>query len=153
MAGNTLTIAGAGGIDTRDFRRFAKALLIASPLIYATLRINMRGVGDIVAEEARGLVRDYSTTVPDSIKVRVSGATVSVVAGGNGVPMGGLLELGNAKSGSTSSFSHPVFGNPQAWVSQPMHPYLARALANKMDAAEVAAVEALDLAIEEVITG
>ena len=145
-------IRGAGGVDVRDFKRFAKALMVASPLIYKTLRVNMRGVGDIVAEEARHIVSEASQTVPDSIKVRVSGATVSVVAGGSGVPMGGLLELGNVK-GSGATFRHPVFGNRNVWVDQPTHPYLAVALGNKIDAVEAAAVEALDLAIDEAIHG
>jgi hypothetical protein len=152
MPNVTSTITGGGGVDTRDFRKFAKALMVAAPMVYATLRINMRGVGDIVANEARGIAAGASTTVPDSIKVRVSGATVSVVAGGAGVPMGGLLEEGNV-GGSKGTFRHPVFGNATVWASQPMHPFLAPALANKMDAAEIAAVEALDLAIEEAVTG
>lgn len=145
-------VRGAGGVDVTDFKRFAKALMVASPLIYKTFRINMRGVGDIVAEEARSIVSGVSQTVPDSIKVRVSSSTVSVVAGGSGVPMAGLLELGNVK-GSGSTFRHPVFGNRNVWVDQPTHPYLAPALGNKIDAVEVAATEALDLAIDEAIHG
>lgn len=149
----TSTVSGAGGIDTRDFRKFAKALMTAAPEVYATLRINMRGVGDIVAQEARGIVEPYSTTVPETIKVRVSGATVSVVAGGGAVPMAGLLELGNVGAKSETSFRHPVFGNRAAWVEQPMHPFLSTALENKLEAAEAAATEALDLAIEEAVHG
>lgn len=153
MAANSVTIAGAGGIDTRDFRRFAKALLVASPLIYATLRINMRGVGDIVAEEARHIAGEVSATIPDSIKVRVSGATVSVIAGGNGIPIAGLLELGNQGDKVGILFKHPVFGDMTDWRWQEMHPFLAPALANKLDAVEIAATEALDLAIDMAIHG
>jgi hypothetical protein len=144
------------GINTTDFARFAKALAIAGPLLSRTLKINMRGVGDLVAQEARTIVGPYSTTIPDSIKVRVGGfgATVSVVAGGPGVPMAGLLELGTSGSAkNATTFRHPVFGNRDVWATQSMHPFLGPAVARKIDAAETAAVEALDLAVEEAVHG
>ena len=141
------------GIDTSDFRKFARALTKAAPLIAGVLRVNLRGVGDVVAEEARSLARPYSSTIPDSIKVRVSGATVSVLGGGTGVPLGGLFELGNVNSKDSSEFRHPVFGNRNVWASQPMHPFLLPALANKIDAAEAAATAALDIAIDEAVHG
>lgn len=55
-----------------------------------------------------------------------------------GPAIAGLLELGNKGGGSKSAaatrrgeFRHPVFGNRNNWVIQPMHPYLAPALRNK----------------------
>jgi hypothetical protein len=139
------------GVDVRDFKVFAKALGIAAPLIKKQLTLNLRAVGEIVAAEARQRASQYSTAIPPSILVRVSGATVSVQAGGIGVPTAALFELGNKGSRDMAMFKHPVFGNRATWVSQPMHPYLTPALKSKANAVELAAVEALDAAIAEVI--
>lgn len=139
------------GVITRDFSVFAKALKIAAPELRKQLTVNLRAVGEVVAAEARSRASQYSVTVPDSIKVRVSGATVSVVAGGSGVPMASLLELGNKGSREEAMFRHPVFGDRANWVQQPMHPYLGPALLAKIGEVEVAAVEALDAAIAEAV--
>lgn len=148
----TVTLSGLGGVDTRDFKAFAKALAVAAPMIRKELILNLRAVGAIVAEEAKVTVSPFSRTIPDSIKVRVSGATVSVVAGGAGVPLGALFETGNVGKRGGDTFNHPVFGNRATWVAQPMHPYLGPALISKIDAVEVAAVEALDRAIGLAVT-
>lgn len=138
------------GIDTRDFRAFAKALRVASPEIAKELRVRLRGVGEIVAEEARTRASEHSTTIAATISVRTAGATVSVIAGGPDSLIAALFELGNKGSRSTDVFRHPVFGHG-AWVSQAMHPYLQPALASKFNEVEIAAVEALDKAIEMVM--
>lgn len=136
------------GVDTRDFARFAKALRAAEPEIRKLLVLQLRAVGEIVAAEARAAIGG-SRTIPATIKVRVSGATVSVVAGGAGVPLAGLLELGNMgnRGAAGATFRHPVFGNKSVWVEQSTHPFLAPAVRGKMDEVERAAVEALDEAI------
>lgn len=143
--------SGSGPIiDTADFKVFARHLRAASPVLRAELLVNMRAVGGVVASEAKSLVAGASVTVPDSIKVRISGVNVAVQAGGPGVPMGGLLELGNV-GGSGSSFRHPVFGNKDVWVTQPTHPYLAPALQAKTDAVIAGVLDALDRAVVEAI--
>lgn len=158
MANPQVTINTGGiGLDLRDFSRFAKALRKAEPALAKGLAVRLRAAGEIVAAEARSNAAAISKSIPPSIKVRVSGATVSVVAGGNGVPLAGLLELGNAgRTSSTatneSRFRHPVFGHSKVWVNQPMHPYLLPALRNKSEVAQQAAVDALDEAIAIIVT-
>ena len=137
------------GIDMTAFAKFAKGLKKAAPDIQKHLQLRLRSVGEVVAGEARSNAAAFSTTVPDSIKVRVSGGTVSVVAGGQGVPMAGLLELGNATSRSTTSFTHPVFGDQANWASQPMHPFLGPAVQSKIGEVERAAIGAIDAAFAE----
>lgn len=140
------------GIDMTAFAKFAKGLKKAAPQINKHLHTRLRSLGGIVADEARSNVAPYSTTVPDSIKVRVSGATVSVLAGGAGIPMAGLLELGNLKARSDQTFRHPVFGNMDSWVDQPMHPFLGPAVRSKIGAVEQAAGDAIDAAFTELMT-
>lgn len=153
-AAPTTTLHLGIGVDTRDFATFVKALRKASPELRRELIVRLRGVGQVVADEAKARVEPYSKSIPPSIRVRVSAATVSVVAGGTGVPMAGLLELGSAKSrGDAETFSHPVFGNRNVWVKQSMHPYLGPAVRSKIDVVEQAAVDALDAVVDEVVRG
>lgn len=150
MAAPTVTLNTGGiGLDTTDFAKFAKALRKNAPALSKGLVVKLRAAGMIVANEAKVLSADASVTIPPSIRVRVSGATVSVVAGGNGVPLAGLMEYGNkGRSSSTATgqgrFRHPVFGNMDVWVNQPMHPYLRPALVSGAPAAQSAIVDALD---------
>jgi len=151
MAKSTsVTISTEGvGLDTRDFARFAKALRKASPELATALRVELRAAGNIVAETAEINAADASKTIPPSIKVRVSAATVSVVAGGKTVPLAGLMELGNkGNRTAAATFRHPVYGHwTNAAKPQRTHPYLAPAVQESGEAAQAAVVEALDRAI------
>jgi hypothetical protein len=140
------------GLDVREFAKFAKGLRKVAPEISKHLQLQLRVIGQSVADEYRSNIEAYSTTVPDSIKVRVSGATVSVLAGGPGVPMAGLLELGNAKARTTTAFNHPVFGSAASWVTQPMHPALGPAVESKFGAVERAAATAIETAFAELVS-
>jgi hypothetical protein len=152
MAGGTVNLTTGGvGVDTTEFAAFARALRKAEPKLAAGVRVKLREAGDIVARDARDNVDGASAKVADSIRVRVSAATVSVVAGGSGVPMAGLLELGNAGDVGAGKFRHPVFGNTDVWVDQPMHPYLGPAMETGSEAAAQAAIDALDEAIAIVV--
>lgn len=139
------------GVDTRDYRAFARALRTAAPDIAAQLKLRLAVVGSVVADEAEARASEASTSVPPSIKVRVSGATTIVQAGGAGIPTAGLLELGNKGKGGGDEFTHPVFGNRAVWVKQAMHPYLGPAVLAKADDVEEAALAALDATIDEVV--
>lgn len=152
MANQTTTLHVGLGVDTRDFARFAKALRVAAPLVRKELILNLRAVGQVVADEYRVNISAYSVTVPDSIRVRVSGATVSVIGGGAGVPMAALLEVGNSRTRGGDTFTHPVFGNKAVWANQVMHPALLPAVRSKIADVEVAAVEALDKAVNAAVT-
>ena len=116
------------GLDTSDLRRLAKDLRAAKSPLLKGMRQGLRAAGEIVAADARVRAEEASKTIPPSIKVRVASTTVAVVAGGPGVPLAGLMEIGNKKSAKgATTFRHPVFGNRTRWVDQPMHPYLAPA--------------------------
>jgi hypothetical protein len=148
----TVTVRTGGiGIDTSDFRAAARALRKAQPKVALELRKQLRVAGQIVADDAKQEIAKVSTRIPPTVKVRISLTSVSVVAGGGGVPTAGLFELGNhggrksAAASRAGRFRHPVHGNRQAWVNQPMHPFLAPAAqrnALKLDAAVTRALDA-----------
>ena len=141
-------------VDTADFSRFADALKRAAPEIRTRLRPRLQEAGELVAEEARSRAGEVSATVPSSIKVRVTGAaSVAIVAGGSGVPMAGLLELGNAGRNGGATFRHPVYGNRHAWANQKMHPYLVPALDARAHEAVDAIAKVLDDAVEVATRG
>lgn len=146
---STVTLTG-GGVDTRDFAKFAKALRKAAPAMAVALRTNLRAAGEIVAVEARKNANEISPDgrIAKTVKVRVSGATVSVVMGGPGAPHAAPIE----HKGTAGKFRHPVYGNKNVWVDQDAHPMLHPALAKAKPAAEAAAVDALDTAIALVVS-
>ncbi len=146
---DTVTIQSPGmGLDLREFQRFARALRKAQPELALGLRVKLRAAGEIVAGITRSNFAAASTSVPPSVKVRVSSATIAVVAGGPGVPMAGLLEMGNKGGRGADTFRHPVFGNRAAWVDQPMHPSLGPAVEQGSEAVYEAAIDALDEAVK-----
>lgn len=98
-----------------------------------------------IAKDAQGIALSYQSmsepkagsgsggtreAVAESIHVVREGMTVRIEAGGAGVPLAGLWELGN-KSGNPNdpTFRHPVFGKRStAWQEQAKWPYLRRAM-------------------------
>lgn len=136
--------------DLSAYKQLAKDMRAAKDPLVKTLRVRLRAAGEIVAKDARSRAEGFSETIPPSIKVRTSGVTVSVVAGGNGVPLAGLFELGNKKASKTATtFRHPVYGNREVWRDQSMHPYLWPALQAHESEFEAAATEALDSVSKE----
>lgn len=169
MASTVTVRTGGSGIDTSDFKAVVKALRKAEPVLNREVRRELRSAGEIVAVEAKAIASQWSKSIPPTIKVRTSGASVAIEAGGvvnaaalaremfdsgygssssdkhsrdldrraNGAVIAALFELGNTGDARSSvargggTFRHPVFGNRDNWVEQPMHPYLApAALAN-----------------------
>lgn len=143
------TIAPIVVADTHEFTAFARTLKKVAPEIRAKMMMRLRMAGALVAEDARARASEFSTSIPPSIKVRISAASV-VVEAGHGVPLAGLSELGNKGGSPAGFFRHPVFGNQDVWVNQRMHPFLAPAAEAKGYEAERAAVSALDEAVDEV---
>jgi hypothetical protein len=122
---HTSTERSGQAVDTREYRNAAKALKKSAKLTSRELRKKLREGGEIMAIAARTIASEHSEKIPPTIKVRVAGATVSVQAGGAKAPIAGLFELGNqGRKGGGKTFRHPVFGNREQWVEQPMHPFL-----------------------------
>lgn len=112
----------ADGIDLREYRKLTRDLKAFKP--DKQLKKTLKVAGELIATDAQALVGSHSQTVPGSIKVRLRKTSISVLAGGEGVPMGGLLEMGNRGRGHKGKFRHPVFGDKSVWVEQDMHPFL-----------------------------
>jgi hypothetical protein len=143
---NTLTFSGMGGVDTTAFKNFARALRRKAPELAVELRTNLRAAGNIIAEDARSRA-SFSTKIPGSIKVRVSAATVSIVAGGPKAPDAAPYE----NEGNEGDFRHPLFGDREHWYSQKARPFLHPAVEHGRAAAQAAAIDALDKAVKEVV--
>lgn len=142
------------GMDTTAFRKVAKALRSSAPELAKELRVGLRVAGEIVASDARSRAEEASKTIPPSIKVRVSGFTVAVVAGGDGVPLAGLMELGNKGAKNATTFKHPVFGKWRTSTPpQDMHPYLTPAAQAHDTEFEAAAIGVIDTVVGKFITG
>ena len=116
------------GVDTRELRQLTKDFKDWKP--DKQIKAFLRGAGLKIAEDAKVIVEPHSKTTPATIKPRISKTRVSVVAGGQGHPISGLLELGNKGRGKSQAatrrgtFRHPVFGNRSVWVDQKRFPYL-----------------------------
>lgn len=149
----TVTARGVAGVDTSDFKKLIRALRKADSELAVTVRKGLRASGEIVAERARDIASEHSTSIPPTIKVRTAGAAVAVVAGGGDVAIAELFELGNARGAKSvmagaATFRHPVFGNGDRWVTQATHPFLAPALEESLPEVETAVTEALDVAVK-----
>ena len=132
-------------IDTSSFAKFARGLKEIDPVLKRELRTDLKAAGEIVAADARSNA-DWSTRIPGSIKVSVSGNTIKVVANKKKAPHAKAYE----HEGKDGTFRHPVFGDRTNWVSEPARVFLAKALiANKQAAVEAARV-AVRKALEKV---
>lgn len=157
---NKTTVRGAGGIDMRQYRDFMRDLKKVNPKLRKELQKQLRAAGEEVAVDARALAVVHSRKIPPTVKVRTSGVSVAVVAGGKAdTAIAGLFELGNAgnrKSAAASRsgrFRHPVFGDRSTWVDQPMHPYLAPAAKRMRKRVRQMALDAIDAAMDELKHG
>lgn len=145
---------GIGG-DFTDFARFTRALRKAKPEVAKLLRMRLRTAGKLVADDAKVRASEHSQSIPPSIKIRTSGMMVAVIAGGEGVPLAGLYELGNKpnRRNDPTSFRHPLFGNKNIWYSQQAYPFLAAAVRDHIEQVEFEASLALAEAIQKVVSG
>jgi len=117
------------GVDFRELRQLTKDFKGWKP--DKALHKMLRTAGQLIADDAKEIIAPYSHTAGDTIKVRVTKTRVSVLAGGDGHAIAGLLEMGNKGRGKSQvtkpKFRHPVFGNKDVWVEQPTHAYLIKA--------------------------
>ena len=109
--------------DTRALSRLARDLRKAAPEAALAARLRIRGAAEVVAEDARQRA-SFSKRIPATVKVRGSGLSVKIIAGGDAAPDAAPLE----NQGRQGQFRHPVFGNRDRWVSQQARPFLAPAL-------------------------
>lgn len=125
----TLTALSRGkdGLDLKEFRKLTRDLKSFNP--DKQVHKALRTAGQLIADDAKRIAEEHSQSIPPTVRVRVSKTSVSVLAGGEGVPLAGLFELGNKGRGKSQAaakggrFRHPVFGR-DVWVTQAMHPFL-----------------------------
>jgi hypothetical protein len=133
-------------IDTSQLKELGKRLRAAEPALSKQLRVRLRGLGNVVADEARAR-SEWSTRIPGSLKVRVAGFSVKIVGNADGTaPDAAPLE----HNGAGGTFRHPVFGNADVWVEQRARPYLAPALEAKAAEIELMATDIIDSTLREV---
>jgi hypothetical protein len=116
--------------NARSLRDLGKRLRKQQPLVAASVRKSLRVSGQVIADTAKDNA-SWSSTIPDSIKVRASGpASVTISAGGKAAPSAKAYEEGRKaySSNGGGSFNHPVFAHgPRSswtWVSEDTRPYL-----------------------------
>jgi hypothetical protein len=143
---STSTITGTGGVDTTDFKKFAKALRKGAPQLALEMKNDIRAIGEVVAADARERA-SFSKRIPASVKVRVASTTVSVVAGGKNAPDAEVFE----NKGKEGNFRHPLFGDKTHWYTQKAHPFLRPAVVAGGPAAGKAIVATLNEIITQVV--
>lgn len=130
----TISVLGheKSGVNTRELRQLTKDFRGWKP--DKQLHKMLRVAGQLIADDAKILVADVSKSTIPTVRVRVSKTRVSVVAGGAGHTISGLMELGNSGRGKSQAaarrgvFRHPVFGDRSNWVDQRRESYLLPAL-------------------------
>lgn len=142
------------GIDTRGFGAFVRASKKAAPMVHEAAREVLDGAGILVANRAKEISGKHSASIPPTIRVHRTGATVKVRAGAPDVPLAALYELGNKRSNPLSpTFRHPVFGNRNEWVTQKRYPFLHRAAEDEVPKIEEALLQELDKAVDMLAHG
>jgi len=157
-AGNKTGYNEKWTVDAREFRNLAKALRKANKKLLRETQSELRAIGELVANDARAIASENSQKIPPTIKTRVRGMSVSIVAGGTSeTAIAGLFELGNTGSKRKSAaasrkgvFRHPVFGNRKVWVNQEMHPFEAPALKKNRKVVEERALRVLNKAAQTI---
>jgi hypothetical protein len=118
------------GVEYTSVRDFARGLGKIPAETRKELRPALRAGGQHIVDEMRSRA-SYSSRIPGAIRM-----TVSFAAKGGGIrfkvlasraPHARVLERGNF-GGRASSFRHPVFGDRDAWVTQPTRPFFFPAL-------------------------
>lgn len=126
-------------VDTSQLKTFATALRKTAPDLFKEFGAGLRAGGLIIAEDAKQRA-NFSTRIPPSIKVRRSGVSVKIIAGGDTAPEAAPLE----NQGQSGTFRHPVFGNFDVWVNQQARPFLAPAVEANEEAVVVQVLATVD---------
>lgn len=112
--------------------------------IISALRRNLRAAAAPIKAQVQANA-SWSTRIPAAVAIgtafgakRTAGIFIRVNA--KKAPHARPLENG----GRAGTFRHPVFGNPQVWVSQPARPFFFGQAAQNIPQVERAAAEAVD---------
>jgi hypothetical protein len=136
-------------VDSKPLKAMARDLRELDKASYDEFRGAMKASGTLVKEEAARRAGEFSTRIPPSLKVRVTGlgTTVKVVGTSpNAAPI---------ENGGRGMVRHPTFvkeadlpGPAGSWTSKNSHPaYLAPALDAKSDEIEVLVDAAIERAL------
>jgi len=136
-------------VDVSELKAFAKDLRAADKQLAKAMQLRLRKAGELVADEARRR-SSFSRRIPASIKVRVSGVTVKVVAGGSQAELAAAVE-----NHGRGYVRHPVFvpksqlpGPPGRWTNKNSHPAF---LAPALEAKQEQVVEMVAAAVDETL--
>lgn len=165
MARNAVSRTGTPIVaDTRQLARLARNLRAASPEAWKACRRELRVAVAPVAADAAARASAFSSTVPSSVRVRVTGGgNVKIVAGGKRAPVGAPME----NKGIPGKFRHPLWGSweppsrgfknhGKQWVdgdprNQMAHPYLNPAAEAGKGAVADKVLDAVTSAVERVL--
>lgn len=93
----------------------------------------------------------WSSRIPGAVKTRVSFSQrspgVSVYVDSKAAPHARPLEFGSSRN---RQLRHPVFGNPDVWVSQPTRPFFMQAIDQTGSDAHIEITDAIDRALGSV---
>jgi hypothetical protein len=135
--------------DASSLRNLGKALRQSQPALYKATKSSLRAEGAKIAERAKRNF-DWSTRIPQTVKVRTSGvASVIITAGDKTAPHAKPIE----HAGASGTFRHPVFGNTDVWVDQPARPSLHPAALEHLQESAEAVGAALTVQVEKTIHG
>lgn len=105
--------AGVGiALDTSSFRRLAADLRRGAPLVYRDAHAAFRLALEPIAEDARAR-SSFSSRIEYTIKIRGSGLSLKIVAGGEQAPDAAPIE--NRGRGHVR---HPTWGHRDRWTDK-----------------------------------
>ena len=135
LAKNVKTVRSAAiTVNMQSFAHLARDMKRAAPLMYKEIH--------------HGLKASYAQEkIANSIKVRTSLFTVSVVAKGT---LAELEERGSAKPGP-QWWRHPLFGDRYHWYPQRGRPYLYPALKSKAELIDLAVWTLVGTALDDTL--
>ncbi len=148
LAKNVKTVRSAAiTVNMQSFAHLARDMKRAAPLMYKEIHHGLKDIGEIVAVEARHNASYAQEKIANSIKVRTSLFTVSVIAKGT---LAELEERGSAKPGP-QWWRHPLFGDRYHWYPQRGRPYLYPALKSKAELIDLAVWTLVGTALDDTL--
>ncbi len=114
--------------DGRDMAHMGADLRRAAASVVVETERTLVEVGKLLEKGVRAKAGKYSTTIPPTVRTKSGPNLIEVLGGNEKVVIGELFEMGNkGAKRSAKTFRHPVFGQKDVWVEQPMHRYLSEA--------------------------